>query len=124
MRRLSAWRLRALWVLVYYPHSGPAETNEMPIDDTIRQYNEIIAEAQDLVRAKDHDYGESWRFMRLPSITDQILIKVKRIQRLEELAEKGEAAKVAEGRESEYRDIINYCVFAIIKLREGKEDAD
>ncbi len=90
----------------------------MPIDDTIKQYNEIIAETQAVMRAKDHDYGESWRHMRLPSITDQILIKVKRIQRLEELASKGEAAQVAEGRESEYKDIINYCVFAIIKLRE------
>jgi len=90
----------------------------MAVEDTIRQFNEIVAEAQSLLRAKDHDYGESWRDMRLPSITDQILIKVKRIQRLEELASKGEAAKVAEGRESEYRDIINYCVFAIIRLRE------
>ena len=92
----------------------------MSIEDTIRQYNEIIAEAQAVLRAKDHDYGESWRYMRLPSITDQILIKVKRIQKLEELAMKGEAPLVAEGRESEYRDIINYCVFAIIKLREEK----
>jgi hypothetical protein len=90
----------------------------MAVEDTIRQFNEIVADAQSLLRAKDHDYGESWRDMRLPSITDQILIKVKRIQRLEELASKGEASKVAEGRESEYRDIINYCVFAIIKLRE------
>jgi len=92
----------------------------MPIDDTIRQYNQIVAEAQELLKAKDHDYGESWRDMRLPSITDQILIKVKRIQRLEELANRGEEARVAEGRESEYRDIINYCVFAIIRLREEK----
>lgn len=90
----------------------------MAVEDTIRVFNEIVAEAQALLRAKDHDYGESWRDMRLPSITDQILIKVKRIQRLEELASKGESAQVAEGRESEYRDIINYCVFAIIRLRE------
>jgi len=90
----------------------------MPIDDTIRQYDEIIAETQATMRAKDHDYGESWRYMRLPSITDQILIKVKRIQQLEELAAKGEQARVAEGRESEYKDIINYCVFGIIRLRE------
>jgi hypothetical protein len=93
----------------------------MAVEDTIRIYNEIVAEAQALLRAKDHDYGESWRDMRLPSITDQILIKVKRVQRLEELAAKGEDAKVAEGRESEYRDIMNYCVFAVIKLREEQE---
>ncbi|MCK4719814.1 DUF1599 domain-containing protein [bacterium] len=90
----------------------------MAVEDTIRIYNEVVAEAQEILRAKDHDYGESWRDMRISSITDQILVKVKRIQTLEELAMKGETSKVAEGRESEYRDIINYCVFAIIKLRE------
>ena len=92
----------------------------MAIEDTIKNYNEIVAEAQELLRAKDHDYGESWRLMRIPSITDQILVKVRRIQQLEELAMKGENPKVAEGRESEYRDIINYCVFAMIRLREEK----
>jgi hypothetical protein len=90
----------------------------MAVEDTIRIYNEVVAEAQEILRAKDHDYGESWRDMRISSITDQILVKVKRIQTLEELAMKGETSKVAEGRESEYRDIINYAVFAIIKLRE------
>jgi len=94
----------------------------MAIEDTIRQFDEIIAQNQALMRAKDHDYGESWHHMRLPSITDQILIKVKRIQRLEELASKGEQSQVAEGREAEYRDIINYCVFAIIKLHEEKAE--
>ena len=92
----------------------------MAIEDTIKHYDQIVSEAQELLRAKDHDYGESWRLMRLPSITDQILVKVRRVQQLEELAMKGENPKVAEGRESEYRDIINYCVFAIIRLREEK----
>ncbi len=90
----------------------------MAIENTIEHYNSIIADAQKVMRAKDHDYGESWRYMRLPSITDQILVKVKRIQQIEELVARGEDTKVAEGRESEYMDIINYCVFAMIKLRE------
>jgi hypothetical protein len=93
----------------------------MSVEDTIRIYNEVVSEAQKLLRAKDHDYGESWRDMRISSITDQILVKTKRIQVLEELAMKGEKSKVAEGRESEYRDIINYCIFAIIKLREEEK---
>ena len=93
----------------------------MPIEETIAKYNQIVAESQETMRDKDHDYGESWRYMRLPSITDQILIKVKRIQQLEQLAMEGKETKVAEGRESEYKDIINYCVFAIIKLREEKQ---
>ena len=90
----------------------------MSIEDTITQYNKIIAEAQELMRAKDHDYGESWRYMRLPSITDQILVKVKRIQQIEDLVARGESVKVAEGRESEFLDIINYSALALIKLRE------
>jgi uncharacterized protein (DUF1697 family) len=96
----------------------------MSIEETLAKYNQIIADTQAVMQAKDHDYGESWRFMRLPSITDQILVKVKRIQQLEELAARGEAAKLAEGRESEYMDIINYCIFAIIKLREETRIAE
>ncbi len=90
----------------------------MAIEDTIKIYDEIIKTNQELMIAKDHDYGESWRDMRVSSITDQILIKAKRIKQLEDLAATGQDSKVAEGRESEYKDIINYCIFAIIKLRE------
>jgi hypothetical protein len=93
----------------------------MPSENTqelVKKYDEIIAETRDIMARKNHDYGSSWREMRIPSITDQILVKVRRIQQLEELAQKGEKSQVAEGRISEYRDIINYCVFAIIKMRE------
>ncbi len=67
--------------------------------------------------AKNADYGDSWREMRLTSITDQILVKTIRIRTLEE---SGDAPKVSEGIESEYRDILNYCVFALIQMQEGK----
>ena len=87
-------------------------------DALAKQYDEIIAETRGIMISKNHDYGDSWREMRIPSITDQILVKIRRIQQLEGLAAKGEKSKVAEGRLSEYRDILNYCVFAIIKLRE------
>ena len=96
----------------------------MAVEDTIRIYDEIVTEAKELLRAKDHDYGESWRDMRISSITDQILVKIKRVQTLEGLSQKGEQSKVAEGRESEYRDIMNYCVFAIIKLREEMQEKE
>ena len=89
--------------------------------NTVTAFDEIVAEAKSLMSAKNHDYGESWREMRLPSITDQILIKVRRIQRLEELKTRGLSPKVSEGLEAEYRDILNYCVFALIKLKEEAE---
>jgi hypothetical protein len=69
--------------------------------------------------AKNSDYGDSWRDMRLVSITDQILVKTKRIIQLEELQSSGKSPKVSEGIESEYRDILNYCVFALIKMKEA-----
>jgi len=81
-------------------------------------YDDIVKECKSLMLSKNHDYGESWREMRITSITDQILIKVRRIRRLEDLKMSGEKPKVSEGIESEYRDILNYCVFAMIKLNE------
>lgn len=86
--------------------------------DTARQYDDVIARARALMLRKNHDYGESWREMRPASITDQILVKVLRIRRLEDLARKGEDAMVAEGIESEYIDILNYAVFGVLRLAE------
>lgn len=83
--------------------------------DTIKEYDRILKEIRELMIAKNADYGDSWREMRLPSITDQIIVKTYRIRRLEESKE---PPKVSEGIESEYKDIINYCIFALIKLRE------
>ena len=59
-------------------------------DETARQFDEVVARARALMLRKNHDYGESWREMRPASITDQILVKVLRIRRLEELQTKGE----------------------------------
>ena len=83
--------------------------------NTIEEYDAILKEVRGLMVAKNADYGDSWREMRLTSITDQILVKAYRIRSIEE--SKG-SPKVSEGIESEYRDILNYCVFALIKLRD------
>lgn len=86
--------------------------------DTIGEYDKILKEVRELMIAKNTDYGDSWRQMRLSSITDQILVKAYRIRKLEESTE---PPKISEGVEAEYRDIINYCIFALMKLREEKE---
>ena len=88
---------------------------DKPKPDTIAAAEDILREAARLMKAKNADYGDSWRLMRLSSITDQILVKINRVITIEESTD---APKVSEGVESEYRDILNYCVFAIIKLRE------
>lgn len=99
----------------------PARIQLIPVKDweikmnTIEQYDAILNDVRELMVAKNDDYGDSWREMRRTSITDQVLVKVRRIKILEE---SDEAPKVSEGIESEYRDILNYCVFALIKMTE------
>lgn len=76
-------------------------------------YNEIIATTTALLNNKNHDYQEAWRAMRLSSIIDIILMKLLRIKRIED--NQG-VTLISEGVEANYQDIINYAVFALIKL--------
>jgi hypothetical protein len=78
-----------------------------------------VQRCKDLFLKKNHDYGTSWRILRLPSITDQIFIKAQRIRTLQE---KG-VSKVGEGIEPEFVGIINYCVMALIQI-ELAQDTD
>jgi len=78
-----------------------------------KEYDKIIVECKQLFLNKLSDYGPSWILFRLPSLTDQILIKAKRIRRLEELKGK---SMIPESIDVEYRGILNYCVMALIKL--------
>ena len=61
---------------------------------------------------KHQDYGSSWMILRLPSLTDQIFIKAKRIRTIQELGEQ----KVADNIDSEYLGMINYCIMALIQI--------
>ena len=87
--------------------------NEKSICELSKQYDAVIAKTKDLMERKNYDYGEAWRNMRLSSITDQILVKTLRIKQIEEHA--GQVL-VSEGLEAEYNDILNWCVFALIRL--------
>ena len=81
--------------------------------DAERLYDKYIGMAKDLMMDKNHDYGEAWRNMRLSSLTDIILMKLKRIKQIEDNAGK---TFVSEGVGSNYYDIINYSVFALIMI--------
>lgn len=85
---------------------------------TEREYDDIIAECKQLFLNKAKDYGLSFLIFRFPSLADQILIKAKRIRRLEELKEE---SMIPEGIDVEYRGILNYCLIALIKLWFSKE---
>lgn len=78
-------------------------------------YDQQVAENIRLLQAKNHDYDEAWRLMRVSSMTDLILQKLLRIKQIEDNAGK---TLVSEGLEGNYRDIINYAVFALIRLTE------
>ena len=72
----------------------------------------MVKECKQLFQKKSKDYGTAWRILRVPSITDQILIKAQRIRSIQE---KGQQ-RVEEGMKSEFIGIVNYCVMAIIQL--------
>jgi hypothetical protein len=72
---------------------------------------------KELMLAKNHDYGEAWRDMRISSFTDLILMKLLRIRQIED--NKGKTL-ISEGIDAGYQDIVNYSIFALIKLDEQK----
>ena len=73
----------------------------------------LAQEANDLMQAKNHDYGEAWRDMRVSSFTDLILQKLLRVKQIED--NKGKTL-ISEGIDANYFDMINYAIFALIKL--------
>ena len=77
------------------------------------RYDEQVAKTWELLERKNHDYGEAWRDMRVSSLTDIILSKLLRIKQIED--NEG-LTLVSEGPEGSYRDMLNYAVFALIKL--------
>ncbi len=76
-------------------------------------YDKHLQSARALMEDKNHDYDEAWRNMRVSSYTDIILMKLMRIKQIED--REGETL-VSEGVDANYRDIINYALFALIKL--------
>ncbi|MEZ4808335.1 MAG: DUF1599 domain-containing protein [Flavobacteriales bacterium] len=86
---------------------------------TLDQYDAVIAECRSLFAKKATDYGTAWRILRVPSLTDQILIKAQRIRTLQQVGE----SKVGEGIRPELIGIINYAAMALVQLQEGVVDA-
>jgi len=81
-------------------------------------YEKYVEEAFQLMRKKNHDYGEAWRDMRISSLTDLILMKLLRIKQIED--NKGKTL-ISEGVDANYYDIINYAIFALIHFSEQEK---
>ena len=100
---------------------GVAETMDemLPADEAIKLYTKYLNQAKELMMNKNHDYGEAWRKMRISSLTDIILMKLLRIKQIEDNQGK---TLVSEGLDANYYDMINYAMFALIRLViEGEE---
>jgi hypothetical protein len=97
--------------------TGSKQEMETGNDEVLARFDYHAKEAKRLMENKNHDYGEAWRDMRISSMTDLILMKLLRIKQIED--NKGKTM-ISEGVEANYYDIINYSVFALIKMKEEK----
>ncbi len=91
---------------------------ELSLQEAVSLYDRQVDENLRLLQNKNHDYGEAWRQMRISSMTDLILQKLLRIKQIED---NSGATLVSEGVAANYRDIINYAVFCLIKMDEARQ---
>lgn len=96
------------------------EDDELNLDEKRAKelYEKYVEEAYELMKKKNHDYGEAWRDMRISSLTDLILMKLLRIKQIEDNQGK---TLISEGVDANYYDIVNYAVFALIHLMEQEK---
>jgi len=92
---------------------GTEENLSLSLEEGTALYDKYIYAARDLMLNKNHDYGEAWRNMRLSSLTDIILMKILRVKQIEDNLGK---TFISEGVDANYYDMINYAIFALIKM--------
>lgn len=90
---------------------------DLPVAEVEKLFDGQIAVARATMLDKNHDYGEAWREMSQESFVDLILMKLLRIRQI--LANDGKTL-ISEGIDANFIDIINYSLFALILIGEGK----
>lgn len=93
---------------------------DLPVDRVETWFDEKIADARSVMQDKNHDYGEAWRDMTQESFVDLILMKLLRVRQI--LANEGKTL-ISEGIDANFIDIVNYSLFALILIGEGKHKA-
>ena len=86
---------------------------DLPYDEVEKLFDKHVHLTKKLMEDKNHDYGEAWRDMRISSLTDLILMKIFRVKQIEDNMGK---TIISEGVDANYMDMLNYAVFALIKL--------
>ena len=97
---------------------GDDTATELSVEEVDVLFDRKVQETKELMFAKNHDYGEAWRDMRISSLTDLILMKLLRVKQIE--VNDGQTL-ASEGIKANYQDMLNYSVFALIKISEGEK---
>lgn len=92
---------------------GEDDPYELGVEKVEKLFDEKVNGTKELMFAKNHDYGEAWRDMRISSLTDLILMKILRVKQIED---NSGHTLASEGVNANYQDMLNYAVFALIKL--------
>lgn len=92
---------------------GHADDVDMDAERVVELYDKYIEKTLTLLEAKNHDYDEAWRLMRISSYVDLILMKIQRTKQIED--HQGHTI-MSEGIDANYMDMVNYSLFALIKL--------
>lgn len=95
---------------------GAVDSVDITPEEALELYDTVAERTTELMKAKNHDYDEAWRGMRIHSYTDLILTKIQRTKQIEDNCGK---TSVSEGIDANYLDMVNYAVFGIIKLTEA-----
>ncbi len=98
---------------------GYTDSVDISNDEALALYDKFMTETKTLMYAKNHDYDEAWRGMRISSYTDLILTKICRTKQIED--HDGQTL-VSEGVDANYMDMINYSLFGLIKIEYGEQD--
>ena len=93
------------------------KVEDLPVNQVQDFYKEYVEFAKNTMLDKNHDYGEAWRDMSQESFADLILVKLLRIRQI--LNNEGKTL-ISEGIDANFVDILNYAVFALILIEEGK----
>ncbi len=93
---------------------SPEKYHNFSMSNTIIEFTNVITNCREIFTAKTKDYGTAWRILRPTSLTDQLFIKANRIKTIQETG----VNQVGESIEGEFKAIVNYCVIALIQLKE------
>ncbi len=96
-----------------------ADVVDITAERALELYDKYLDKTIKLMNAKNHDYGDAWRSMRINSYTDFILTK---LYRTKEIEGNDGVTIVSEGIDANYMDMINYAIFGLIKLHFPSED--